>query len=217
MTLSLTGRLMLLLTSLLAAYQVAVGIDDLAAIPIAAYTIAFGVLLVACLLLIILGFEVLESPVVVIVSTVIPLAMSFGLVWQHAVPPALSLGQVGQPAYSLQTAYLVYTITGFLLILITRLFPRLFPPRSRLPVVLLALVHGVAGLVIFLLPVVLAMRGVVRPLYALVGLGGALIGLGGLLLSFLKTGRPILSRAVILKILPGLLLTMTVCYVLGFL
>jgi hypothetical protein len=46
--------------------------------------------------------------------------------------------------------------------------------------------------------------------------GGALIGLGGLLLSFLKAGKPILSRETIFKVLPGLLLLMTACFVAGF-
>ena len=71
-------RVFLLATGLLAAYQVAVGIDGLSTIPIIAYTIAFGVLLIASLLLLILGFEVLESPVVAIVSTIIPLSISLG-------------------------------------------------------------------------------------------------------------------------------------------
>ena len=76
-------RILLLVTGILAAYQVAVGIDGFSTLPIIAYTIAFGVLLVAGLLLIILGFEVLDSPIVVIVSTIIPLSLATGLVWQH--------------------------------------------------------------------------------------------------------------------------------------
>ncbi len=55
-------RILLLITCLLAAYQVVVGINGLENVPIIAYTIAFGVLLVAGLLIIILGFEVLNSP-----------------------------------------------------------------------------------------------------------------------------------------------------------
>jgi len=43
-----------------------------------------------------------------------------------------------------------------------------------------------------------------------------LIGIGGLLLAFLKVGKPLLSRATILRILPGLLLLMTAAFVLGF-
>jgi len=191
-------RVLLLLTGLLAAYQVAVGINGLGAVPITAYTIGFGVLLVAGLLLIILGFEVLDSPVVVIISTVIPLAISLGLVWEHLA--------------SFRTSYLVFAIGGFLAVALTRSLPL----KGKLPTLVLAVVHGVAGMIIFLLPSVLAAQGVTRPGFALVGLGGALIGLGGLLLSFLKAGKPILPRTTILRILPALLLLMTAAFVAGF-
>ena len=88
--------------------------------------------------------------------------------------------------------------------------------QNKLPTIVLALVHGVAGMTIFLLPILLALQGAMEPAFALVGVGGALIGIGGLLLSFLKAGKPILSRETILKILPGLLLLMTICFVAGF-
>ena len=50
---SALDRVLLLVTGLLAAYQIVVGIDHLDTLPIVAYTVAFGVLLVAGLLLII--------------------------------------------------------------------------------------------------------------------------------------------------------------------
>jgi len=191
-------RLLLLITGLLAAWQVAVGINGLGAVPITAYTIAFGVLLVAGLLMIILGLEVLESPIVVIVSTVIPLSLSLGLVWEHL--------------DRFRTPYLVFTLLGLLTVIVTRSFPM----PGKLPTIIIAFVHGVAGLTIFLLPTILAAQGVTRPGFALVGLGGALIGIGGLLLSFLKAGKPILPKETILRILPGLLLLMTAAFVAGF-
>ena len=92
-------RVLLFGTVFLSAYQIVVGIDGLSTVPIIAYTIAFGALLVATLLLIILGFDVLDSPVVVIVSTIIPLALSLGLVWEHLA--------------SYRTLYLIFTIVGF--------------------------------------------------------------------------------------------------------
>ncbi|MCU0485094.1 MAG: hypothetical protein MUC85_03190 [Anaerolineales bacterium] len=198
MKMSVMARILLLLTGLLAAYMVAVGIEGFPTGSILAYTVAFGVLLVAGLLLLILGFEVLDSPVVVIVSTIIPLALALGLVWQYL------------PAW--QTPYLVFVILGFLAILVTRAV-RL---QNKLPTLVLALVHGVAGLTIFVLPIWLAVSGAINPAFALVGIGGALIGIGGLMLSFLKAGKPILSREMILKILPGLLLVMTLLFVAGF-
>lgn len=190
-------RILLLVTGILAAYQIAVGIDGLGTVPIIAYTIAFGVLLVAGLLLIIWGFDVLDSPVVVIVSTVIPLSFSFGLVWQHA---------------SFRTLYLVFAISGFLAVTLTRSIPT----PGKIPTIVLALVHGIAGMTIFLLPILLSAQGKTQPLFSLVGVGGALIGIGGLALSFLRAGKPVLSKERILKILPVILFLMTLCFVIGF-
>ena len=195
---SLLDRVLLLFTGALAAYQIVVGVEDLGSMPVTAYTIGFGVLLLAGLLLIILGFEALDSPVVAVVSTVIPLSLSLGLVWQHVA--------------AWRGVYLGFAILGFLAIT----FTRAVRIPGKLPTITLAVVHGIAGLTIFLLPVTLAARGLVGPAFALVGVGGALIGLGGLLLSFLKAGRPILPRATILRLLPGLLLMMTAAFVVGF-
>ena len=191
-------RLLLMLTGLLAGYQVAVGINGLGTVPITAYTIGFGILLVAGLLLIILGFDVLDSPIVVIVSTIIPLSLSLGLVWEHLA--------------SYRTLYLIFTIVGFLAVS----FTRSIPIKNKMPTIIIAIVHGIAGMTIFLLPSILAANGTKNPAFALVGLGGALIGLGGMLLSFLKAGKPIVPRETILKILPGLFLLMTACFVAGF-
>jgi hypothetical protein len=195
---TILDRVLLLLTGLLAAYQIAVGIDGLATLPIIAYTIAFGILLVAALLLIILGFDVLDSPIVVIVSTVIPLSLSLGLVWEHFA--------------TYRTLYLIFVVVGFLTVLTTRLLPL----HNRLPVLVLAVVHGIAGLTIFLLPILFSIAGQSRPGFSLVGVGGGLIGVGGLLLALLKAGKPLLSRETILRVLPGLLLLMTLAFVAGF-
>jgi len=198
MKITILDRILLLLTGLLAAWQVAVGINGADTLPMIAYTVGFGVLLVAGLLLIILGFDVLDSPIVVIISTIIPLSLSLGLVWEHLA--------------AFRTGYLVFVTVGFLAILLTRILPL----HSKLPSIVLAIVHGIAGLTIFLLPISLSFQGQMNSLFSLVGLGGALIGIGGLLLSFIQAGKPILSRETILKVFPGLLLLMTLCFVIGF-
>lgn len=190
-------RLFLLAAGLLAAYQIAAGIDGLAALPLVSYTAAFGVLLVAGLLLMIQGFEILNSPLVVVAASLIPLGLSLGLVAEHL--PACG------------TAYLVFAAAGLLAIILARLLA-----PAKIAALALALVHGVAGLVIFLLPLVLAVGAKAPPGFALVGMGGGLIGVGGLLLAFLKMGRPVLSREAILSLLPGLLLLMTAAFVGGF-
>jgi hypothetical protein len=198
MKISVLDRILLLLTGLLAAWQVAVGIDGADTLPLFAYTVAFGVLLVAVLLLIILGLDILDSPIVVIVSTIIPLSLSLGLAWEYL------------PSW--RSAYLAFSILGFLAVLLTRALAF----RSKLPVAVLAVVHAVAGLLIFLLPILSAASGRSAPGFALVGAGGALIGAGGLLLALLKAGRPLLSRTSLLRILPGLLLLMTGAFIAGF-
>ena len=190
-------RIVLLVTGLLAAYQVVVGVDNLETLAMVSYTISFGVLLVACLLLIILGWEILDSSLVVIVSTIIPLSLSLGLVSEYV------------PDFT--TAYLVFVVVGFLAVVLTR-----YSAPGKVAVIVLAVVHGIAGMIIFLLPIVLSIRGETNPGFALVGVGGALIGIGGLLLSFLKTGKPILSKETLLSVLPWLLLLMTTCFVVGF-
>ena len=191
-------RILLLLTGLLAAYQIVIGVDHMDTGAIYAYTIAFGVLLVAGLLLIILGFEVLESPIVVIIAALIPLSLSAGLVWQY-LPNWIS-------------SYLIAAGVGLLGIILTRSLP----VQGQLSVLVLAVVHGLAGLLITFLPPILVIRGATPAGFALVGLGGALIGVCGLLLAFLKMGKPFLSKDTILNVLPLLLLLMTAAFVGGF-
>ncbi len=198
MKISSLDRTLLLLTGLLAGYQIAIGIDQMDSVSITAYTIAFGVILVAGLLLMILGFDVLDSPIVVIISTIIPLTLSLGLIWQHIA--------------SLRTVYLIFAIIGFLAVTVTRSIPM----QSKLPVITIAITHGIAGMIIFLLPIIITIQGQVKPLFSLVGVGGALIGVLGLLLSFLKTGKPILSRDTIMRLFPILLLLTTALFVAGF-
>ena len=198
MKISSLDRTLLLLTGLLAGYQIAIGIDQMDSVSITAYTIAFGVILVAGLLLMILGFDVLELPIVVIISTIIPLTLSLGLIWQHLA--------------SYRTTYLVFTIVSFLAVIVTRSIPM----RNKLPVIVIAITHGIAGITIFLLPILLSVQGQMKPLFSLVGVGGALIGILGLLLSFLKTGKPILSRDTLMKLFPFLLLLTTAFFVAGF-
>ena len=198
MKITITDRILLLLTCLLAAYQIAMGIDGYSTLPVIAYSTAFGVLLVAGLLLLILGFEVLDSPIVVIVSTIIPLSLAIGLISQYLT--------------NYRVMYLIFAIIGFFAIVITRAFPI----RNNFPLFILVIVHGVAGLIIFSLPIILVFSGLARSGFLLISVGGALISLGGLLLALLKAGKPLLSREIIFRVLPGLLLLMTAAFVAGF-
>ncbi|MCK7526997.1 MAG: hypothetical protein MZV64_60025 [Ignavibacteriales bacterium] len=82
------------------------------------------------------GFDALDSPVVVIVSTIIPLALATGLVCQHLA--------------SFGPAYLVFALVGFAGCDVDPLDPHRW---NKSPVATIAVVHGVAGLTIFLLPI----------------------------------------------------------------
>ncbi len=194
---SILDRVLLLITGLLAAYQIVVGVDGAGTLAVSAYTVAFGVLLVAGLLIIIMGFDILDSPLVVIVSTIIPLSLSLGLVSQYL------------PSW--QTTYIIFVVVGFLLVIYSR-----YKMEGAMAVIPLATVHGIAGMTIFLLPIILSMKGVTPGGFAWVGIGGALIGVGGLLLAFLKSGKAILSKETILTVLPALLLLMAAAFVVGF-
>jgi len=199
MKMSLPDRLLLFGAVLLAAWQIVVGIEGLSNGSILAYTVAFGVILVAALMLIIMGFEALEAPIVVIAATVIPLSLGLGLLWDHL------------PAWRLPFG--VFAAAGLAAVSATRTL-RVSP---LLQTVVLGIVHGAAGLVIFLLPLAAAFNGQARPAFALVGLGGGLIGGLGLLLFLLKAGRPLVPREHLLHAFPLLLLTVTAFFAAGFL
>ena len=154
-------------------------------------------LIVASLLLIISGFQVLESQLVVIVAAIIPLGFSLGLIADFL--PALL------------NAYLVFALGGFFAIVLTR-----YRANPRVATIVLTVVHGIAGLVIFLLPIWLFLQSDTPPTLLLISLGGAFIGIGGLMLAFWKSGKPILPVEQILRLLPWLLLAMTLSFTLGF-
>ena len=190
-------RIAFLITVLLAAYLIVMGVEGLPILATWAYSAAFGVLLMAGLLIIINGFEVLDSPLVVIIAAIIPLGLSLGMVVEN-LPQDWHL------------AYLIFIVIGFLAILLTRF---LVPERAA--TIVLAFVHGVAGLVIFGLPIFLVLQGVKAPMVLFMSAGGALIGIGGMLLAFLKAGKPILSAEKIFTLLPWILLLMSASFVLG--
>jgi len=195
--LSLSDRLFFIATIVLASYLIVKGFADFTGTETTLLTIAMGVLVIAGLLLLLFGFEILENKAVVIVATITPLSLSLSLVLAYL------------PSFSL--IYTIFAILGFLAILVTRYFS-----SNKVAAMVLAPVHGVAGLIIFLLPVAFSLNGQAPSRFALVGIGGALFGIGGLLLAFLKSGKPLLSKETIFNILPALLTVTTACFVLGF-
>jgi hypothetical protein len=190
-------RILLLGTSLLAAYQIITANNHFNPYAILGLTVGFGTLLVACILIIILGFEGLDRQPIVIVSTLIPLAISSSIV------------SLNFPKYAIP--FLIFCVIGFLLVSITR-----FTHRGSPSTIILAVVHGIAGVTITILPLVHVILGQGRTGYILVSFGGGLIGIGGILLTLLRTGRPPISQERILTLLPILLFLMTTALIGGF-
>lgn len=161
------------------------------------YMLAFTVLLVAGLLLIAFGYQVLQSPLVVIVAVLIPAGLALGLVTEFL------------PRF--EKAFLTFAVIGLAAVAITR-----FSGPPGLATAALIVVHAVSGLLIFGLPLWAAGRELAPRGFAMVTVGGTLIGIGGLALAFLKAGLPILPAEFIFAILAPLLLLTTGSFAIGF-
>src|SRR5512134_3303916 len=160
------------------------------------YLMGFAVLLVSGLLLIFLGLDILSSPYVLTVASLIPLGISMGLAEEYF------------PAW--KKAFKWFAAVGFLAIAITSI-----GGMDTLKKIAVPLFHGVAGLVIFLGPFVA--KGAPKG-FTWVGIGGLLIGLGGIALAFISVGKQLLffSPEFVMLILTPLLFLMTGAFTLGF-
>ena len=160
------------------------------------YLMGFAVLLVSGLLLLIFTLDILSSPWVLTVASLIPLGISMGLAEEYF------------PKW--KTYFKWFAAVGFLAIAITSL-----GGMDDLKKIAVPLFHGVAGLVIFLGPFFAkkAPQG-----FFWVGIGGLLIGLGGIALAFITMGKQLLffSPEFVGTILTPLLFLMTGAFALGF-
>ena len=162
------------------------------------YTMGFLVLLVSGMLLFALGWEILASPYVLTVASLIPLGISMGIMNQY------------YPEY--KKAYSWFALICILAIAATSI------SGSDLKKFAVPIFHGIAGLIIFLGPIKAQMDGKAPKGFWWVGVGGALIGIGGIALAFLAAGSQLLffSQGVVLMILAPLLLLMSLAFAWGF-
>lgn len=191
------GRLLLLLTFLLAGYQVVKGIEGLDSFPTVMATVGFGVLIVASLLLIIFGIDFLSSPLTASVSSIIPLSLAGGI--SHQFLPQF------------KTAYLVFAAIGLLAILTTRFLK----VNRSLQTLVLAVIHSIAGVIIVFVPIYLVASGQISPLLLLVSLGGLLMGVAGLFLGLLHSDRLKQPKENIYLTVVGILTAAALCFVAG--
>ena len=162
------------------------------------YITSFVVLFVAGLLTALFGFKVLASAFIKIVATIIPFGIALGLVREF------------YPKY--YRYYLVFLIIGFILILLAT--TGALQTRVVYPVF-----HAIAGLTIFLLPVLAARAKLAPAKFIWVGVGGALIGIGGMALASLGFGQPLMgifTSKLVFTILAPILLLMSVSFAWGF-
>lgn len=160
------------------------------------YLMGFAVLLVSGLLLIFLGLDILASPWVLTVASLIPLGISMGLAEEYF------------PSWKKHFKW--FAAVGILAIAVTSL-----GGLDTLRKIAVPLFHGVAGMVIFLGPFFAkkAPQG-----FFWVGIGGLLIGLGGIALAFISVGKQLLffSPDFVMTILTPLLFLMAGAFTLGF-
>ncbi len=199
MNLFTLDNLFLLLTGLLAAYLCwyfwkRYGLHK--ALHNIYYLMGFAVLLVSGLLLIFLGLGILASPLVLTVSSLIPLGISMGIAEEY------------YPTWKKYFKW--FAAVGFVAIAVTSL-----GGMETLKKISVPLFHGGAGLVIFLGP--FFARKAPKGFYW-VGIGGLLIGLGGIALAFISAGTQLLffSPQFVMMILTPLLFLMTGAFTLGF-
>lgn len=162
------------------------------------YILSFSVLLISGLLLIILGYDILSNPLVVIVAAIIPIFLSVGLIAEFA--------------KKYQTQYLIFAVIGIVLIAITR-----YVGPDTIGTIILATIHSIAALIILLTPIIVVKQGKAPVSFSFVTIGGLLISIGGISLAFLKVGIPILSAEIIFAILAPILFLMSLCFAYGFL
>jgi hypothetical protein len=167
------------------------------------YIMAFIVLFVSGVLLIFMGYDILGTPFVLTVASLIPLGISMGIAEQY---------------YPQWKRYFKWFATlGFLAIAITS-----FGGLATLKKIVVPLFHSVAGLVIFLGPFLVNKYGEGKKAakgFEWVGVGGLLIGIGGIALAFLSAGKPLLgifTAGLVFNILSPLLLLMILAFAWGF-
>ncbi len=193
---SVTSRIILLLTALVAAYEVVAGIENYSQLTIIYFTLGFGIILLSALLILLMGYDILENPVVSVIATVLPVSFALGLINEYL------------PVW--HTLILGLMAAGILLMIILK-----YSRQIRWSVFILIPLHGLSGLIIFLLPFYLAITGYKNLWFMLVGIGGLSMGLIGLLLTMLKIGKPVLSKEKILVLFPFILLFSTFLFGLG--
>ena len=192
---SILSRIIYLLTGIMASYEIINGMDNYSNLITTLYTISFGLLLLASLLLLVMGFEIMENDYIAIVASLIPITLSLGLVIDKLEHYTMYAALIG---------------SSFTIATVLRLFS-----KGKTSSLSLGVIHFISGAVIFLLPIILYYLNKAEIHILLISLGGLLIGSGGMMLGFLKAGKELLSKEKIQTLFPIILFFTTIAFIFG--
>ena len=190
------NRIILLFVAVMAGIQIVSGIEDCGTIPIAYYTFSYGIFLVSALLMLLMGVDIIEHDLAALAASTLPLGFSMGLVAAFMLE------------YHLAYSSLVSVLYGGLIIQKLR-------HQDKSALLFQILLHGLTGLVLFIMPLVLLFQGTVGISFLGISVGTGLIAVGGMALAFLKSGKPILTKDQIYTIFPGVLLLAVFAFSVG--
>ncbi len=195
MKISILSRIIFLLTGHVAGYKIISGMDNYSNLTTTLYTISFGLLLLASLLLLLMGFKIMENDYVAVVTSIIPITLSLGLVTdklEHA------------------TFYAILISLSFIIAVTLRFFS-----TGKIAALSLGVIHLLSGSVIFLIPIILFVTGKAEIQILMVSFGGIIIGIGGVFLGFLKAGKLAMKKEKIYSFFPIILFITTISFVVG--
>lgn len=190
------NRIILLIIAILAGVQIVSGIENYAAISITYFTYSYGIFLVSSLLMMLMGVDIIEHDVAALIATTLPLGFSLGLIAEYF------------SAYHI--VYLVLLVILFICLVILRL-----KQRSKLALIFQILLHGLSGMVLFTIPIILVIGDVENVVVLWISCGTGFIALGGMSLALLKSGKPVLTKDQIYTIFPGVLLLAVLTFAIG--
>ena len=189
-------RVLFLATAHVAGYKIVTGMEQHSVLATGFYTVSFGVLVLASIMLLLFGFEPLSNRFIPIVTTLIPTTLSIGLVDDYL--PRMTL------SYSILLGG-IYALSVWVRLI----------AKEKTAALVLALVHGVSGLILFVLPVVLYSQHGLPARLLLVSIGGLIISVEGIFLTLQKMGYLKIGLDTVLAWFPAMLLAATSAFVSG--
>ncbi len=190
------NRIILFIVAIIAGVQIVSGIEGLGTIPIAYYTFSYGIFLISAILMILMGVDIIEHDYAALAASMLPLGFSMGLVSEFMLE------------YHLTYSLLISVLYAGLVIQKLR-------KQDKSALWFQVLLHGFSGLVLFIMPLALLLKGEVELGFLGVSIGTGLIAIGGMALAFLKSGKPLLSKDQIYTIFPGVLLLAVLAFSIG--